>query len=132
MTLHKPTIAQAYHCTCPVWDSGVPSPTVLWSISGVKGSTDHSRVHTTRCGTSITTTTPCAVLTVHKTFTMMDDKVQTILLIIAESEHYRRKHGYSVITVTLMQPLQMVHYYRITSNLTDTRKIIILANVRYN
>ena len=23
-------------------------------------------------------------------------------------------------------------YYRITSNLTDTRKIIILANVRYN
>ena len=43
----------------------------------------------------------------------MYDKVQTILLIIAEPEHYRRKHGYSVITVTLIQPLQMVHYYNI-------------------
>ena len=34
------------------------------------------------------------------------------------------------LVIYRLEPVQ--YYYHITSNLTDTRKIIILANVRYN
>ena len=44
----------------------------------------------------------------------------------------RRQYEQRVCEVKLTTMYFHPTYYRITSNLTDTRKIIILANVRYN
>ena len=91
------TYINFYHCTYTMLYSVIPSPAVPWYFSGSKGSAAvHSRASNTQCGTSIVTTIPCAILMVHKCFTMMNNKVMAVVLIVAEPIKTKRKH-YKVI-----------------------------------
>ena len=63
-------------------------------------------------------------------FYQIRSQIMNALTAKTSSPLLQKSHNYPQISEVLVRGLDTV--YRITSNLTDTRKIIILANVRYN